>query len=108
MIEALDIPIFAVHDCDVAVDPDTGKVDVLKYRVVQDVGRAINPRAIREQIQGEWCRDSDTQCMRKSLSATTELSTSGASRPTDFSWPWTPSTCLVTSMKGPPHSGHSA
>jgi CO/xanthine dehydrogenase Mo-binding subunit len=52
MIEALDIPIFAVHDCDVTVDPDTGKVDVLAYRVVQDVGRAINPRAIRGQIQG--------------------------------------------------------
>lgn len=52
MIEALDIPIFAVHDCDVAVDPDTGKVEILAYRVVQDVGRAINPRAIRGQIQG--------------------------------------------------------
>lgn len=52
MIEALDIPIFTVHDCDVAVDPATGKVEVLEYRVVQDVGRAINPRAIRGQIQG--------------------------------------------------------
>lgn len=52
MIDALDIPVFAVHDCDVAVDPETGKVDVLAYRVVQDVGRAINPRAVRGQIQG--------------------------------------------------------
>ncbi|WP_084145568.1 xanthine dehydrogenase family protein molybdopterin-binding subunit [Amycolatopsis jejuensis] len=52
MIDALDIPVFAVHDCAVAVDPETGQVDVLAYRVVQDVGRAINPRAIRSQIQG--------------------------------------------------------
>lgn len=52
MIDALDIPVFAVHDCDVAVDLETGTVDVLAYRVVQDVGRAINPRAIRNQIQG--------------------------------------------------------
>jgi CO/xanthine dehydrogenase Mo-binding subunit len=51
-IEALDIPIFAVHDCEVAVDPDTGHVEVLSYRVVQDVGLALNPRAIRSQVQG--------------------------------------------------------
>ncbi|WP_022728856.1 xanthine dehydrogenase family protein molybdopterin-binding subunit [Fodinicurvata sediminis] len=52
MIEALDLPIFTVHDCELAVDPETGHVEVLAYRVVQDVGRAINPRAIHGQIQG--------------------------------------------------------
>lgn len=51
-IEAIDIPVFAVHQCEVAVDPDTGHVEVLSYAVVQDVGRALNPRAIRGQIQG--------------------------------------------------------
>ncbi|MDA9506980.1 aldehyde oxidase [Bradyrhizobium sp. CCBAU 11386] len=51
-IDAIDIPVFAVHDCDVAVDPETGQVEVLNYRVVQDVGRALNPRAIHGQIQG--------------------------------------------------------
>ncbi|WP_029080239.1 xanthine dehydrogenase family protein molybdopterin-binding subunit [Bradyrhizobium sp. th.b2] len=51
-IGAIDIPIFAVHDCEVAVDPETGHVEVLAYRVVQDVGRALNPRAIHGQIQG--------------------------------------------------------
>jgi len=51
-IGAIDIPIFAVHDCEVAVDPETGHVEVLAYRVVQDVGRALNPRAIQGQIQG--------------------------------------------------------
>ncbi|MEH6526829.1 MAG: xanthine dehydrogenase family protein molybdopterin-binding subunit [Sneathiella sp.] len=51
-IDALDIPVFTVHDCEVAVDPDTGHVDVISYRIVQDVGRALNPRAIHGQIQG--------------------------------------------------------
>jgi len=51
-IDAIDIPVFAVHDCEVAVDRETGHVEVLSYRVVQDVGRALNPRAIRGQIQG--------------------------------------------------------
>ncbi|MGH8115634.1 MAG: molybdopterin cofactor-binding domain-containing protein, partial [Rhodanobacteraceae bacterium] len=48
----IDLPVFSVHDCELAVDAETGKVDILAYRVVQDVGRAINPRAIRGQIQG--------------------------------------------------------
>ena len=51
-IDAIDIPVFAVHSCDVAVDRATGHVHVLDYRVVQDVGRAINPRAITSQVQG--------------------------------------------------------
>jgi len=51
-IDAIDIPVFAVHDCEVAVDSETGHVEVLSYTVVQDVGRALNPRAIRGQIQG--------------------------------------------------------
>ncbi len=45
-------PVFAVHNCELAIDPDTGKVEILAYRVVQDVGRALNPRAIHGQIQG--------------------------------------------------------
>ena len=38
----LDIPVFAIHECEVAVEPETGHVEVLSYRVVQDVrGRSI-------------------------------------------------------------------
>lgn len=51
-IDAIDVPVFAVHDCEVAVDAVTGHVEILSYRVVQDVGRALNPRAVRGQIQG--------------------------------------------------------
>jgi CO/xanthine dehydrogenase Mo-binding subunit len=34
------------------VDPATGKVTILRYTVVQDVGRAIHPAMIEGQIQG--------------------------------------------------------
>ena len=51
-IDALDLPVFAVHEAEVAVDSETGHVEVLSYRVVQDVGRALNRRAIQSQIQG--------------------------------------------------------
>ncbi|PVA09562.1 aldehyde oxidase [Pelagivirga sediminicola] len=51
-IDAIDIPVFAVHNCDIAIEKATGRISVLNYRVVQDVGRAINPRAIKSQVQG--------------------------------------------------------
>ena len=51
-IDAIDIPVFAVHDCEVAVDEISGRCEILSYRVVQDVGRALNRRAIHGQIQG--------------------------------------------------------
>jgi CO/xanthine dehydrogenase Mo-binding subunit len=43
---------FATHIVDVEVDPDTGKVSVLRYTAVQDVGRAIHPSYAEGQIQG--------------------------------------------------------
>jgi CO/xanthine dehydrogenase Mo-binding subunit len=45
-------PTFHVHLAEVEVDPDTGKVTILRYVVAQDVGRAINPSGIEGQIQG--------------------------------------------------------
>jgi CO/xanthine dehydrogenase Mo-binding subunit len=51
-IDAIEMPVFNVHHCEVAVDRETGHVEILSYKVVQDVGRAINPRAIHGQIQG--------------------------------------------------------
>ncbi len=42
----------AVHIADVAVDPDTGKVQVLRYTAVQDVGKAVNPQTAEGQVQG--------------------------------------------------------
>jgi CO/xanthine dehydrogenase Mo-binding subunit len=43
---------YHAHMAEVEVDPETGKVTVLRYVVVQDVGRAINPQMIEGQIQG--------------------------------------------------------
>jgi CO/xanthine dehydrogenase Mo-binding subunit len=43
---------FAAHIVDVRVDPDTGKLDILRYTAVQDVGRAIHPLQIEGQIRG--------------------------------------------------------
>lgn len=45
-------PSFAVHLCDVEVDKDTGKVDVLRYTAVQDAGKAIHPSYVEGQLQG--------------------------------------------------------
>jgi len=45
-------PSFATHLCDVEVDPETGRVDVLRYTAVQDAGRAIHPSYVEGQMQG--------------------------------------------------------
>jgi CO/xanthine dehydrogenase Mo-binding subunit len=41
-----------VHVARVRVDPETGRVEPVRYVVVQDVGRAINPATVEEQIHG--------------------------------------------------------
>ena len=45
-------PSFAVHICDVEVDKETGKVDVLRYTAIQDAGKAIHPGYVEGQFQG--------------------------------------------------------
>ncbi|MEZ4552774.1 MAG: xanthine dehydrogenase family protein molybdopterin-binding subunit [Dehalococcoidia bacterium] len=45
-------PSFAGHICDVEVDPDTGKVEILRYTAVQDVGQAVHPSYVEGQMQG--------------------------------------------------------
>jgi CO/xanthine dehydrogenase Mo-binding subunit len=45
-------PTYHVHYAEVEVDPDTGLVDVVRYVVVQEVGKAINPAGVRGQVQG--------------------------------------------------------
>jgi len=43
---------FATHCVDVEVDPETGKVEILRYTAAQDVGTAIHPSYVEGQIQG--------------------------------------------------------
>jgi CO/xanthine dehydrogenase Mo-binding subunit len=40
------------HAVDVAVDPETGQVDVRRVTSVQDIGRVLNPRLAEGQVQG--------------------------------------------------------
>ncbi len=70
---------FATHIVDVEVDPDTGKVEVLRYTAVQDAGKAIHPSYVEGQIQGgaaqgigwalneEYYMAADGQMMNSSL-----------------------------------------
>jgi CO/xanthine dehydrogenase Mo-binding subunit len=45
-------PAFGTHIVDVEVDPETGKVTILRYTAVQDVGKAIHPAYVEGQVQG--------------------------------------------------------
>ncbi|MBI4306764.1 MAG: xanthine dehydrogenase family protein molybdopterin-binding subunit [Chloroflexi bacterium] len=45
-------PAFAAQIADVEVDPETGKVQILRYTAFQDVGKAINRAQVEGQIQG--------------------------------------------------------
>ncbi len=45
-------PTLATHIVDVEVDPETGKVSVLRYTAIQDAGKAIHPSYVEGQIQG--------------------------------------------------------
>ena len=45
-------PAFATHIVDVEVDPETGKVQILRYTAVQDAGKAIYPDYVASQMQG--------------------------------------------------------
>ncbi|MGE5271330.1 MAG: xanthine dehydrogenase family protein molybdopterin-binding subunit, partial [Thiohalocapsa sp.] len=41
-----------VHACEVEIDPETGEIDIVRYRVVDDFGTVINPLLLKGQVQG--------------------------------------------------------
>jgi CO/xanthine dehydrogenase Mo-binding subunit len=45
-------PSFATEAVDVEVDPETGKVTILRFTVAQDAGKAIHPSYVEGQYQG--------------------------------------------------------
>jgi carbon-monoxide dehydrogenase large subunit len=40
------------HICEVEIDPDTGRAAIVRYTVVDDFGRAMNPKLLEGQVQG--------------------------------------------------------
>ena len=45
-------PGFSTQCVDVEVDPETGKITILRYTIAQDVGKAIHPSYVEGQMQG--------------------------------------------------------
>jgi CO/xanthine dehydrogenase Mo-binding subunit len=45
-------PSLGTHIVDVEVDPETGKVTILRYTALQDAGKAIHPSYVEGQMQG--------------------------------------------------------
>jgi carbon-monoxide dehydrogenase large subunit len=43
---------YGAHAAHVAVDPDSGEVEILDYVTVEDVGRVINPATLHGQVLG--------------------------------------------------------
>ncbi|MGO8915803.1 MAG: molybdopterin cofactor-binding domain-containing protein [Stellaceae bacterium] len=40
------------HACEVDIEPETGVVKIVRYAVVDDVGRVVNPLLLKGQIHG--------------------------------------------------------
>jgi aerobic carbon-monoxide dehydrogenase large subunit len=40
------------HVCEVEIEPDTGRIDILRYLVIDDFGTVINPLLLAGQVQG--------------------------------------------------------
>jgi CO/xanthine dehydrogenase Mo-binding subunit len=45
-------PSFGVHIADTEVDPETGKLSITRYTVIQDAGKAVHPDYVEGQYQG--------------------------------------------------------
>jgi CO/xanthine dehydrogenase Mo-binding subunit len=50
--QSLGAPAVAAHLAHVRVDRETGEVEVLRYVIAQDVGRALNPALVEGQMRG--------------------------------------------------------
>lgn len=52
--ETIRVPSFpyGTQVCEVAVDPETGRVDLVRFSAIDDVGRAVNPLIVEGQTHG--------------------------------------------------------
>ena len=51
-----EVTSFVAQVAEVAVDPETGEVDLLRFTTAHDVGTIINPLAHQGQIEGAFCQ----------------------------------------------------
>jgi carbon-monoxide dehydrogenase large subunit len=40
------------HICQIEIDPETGRLTILRYTIVEDCGRMLNPRVVEGQLHG--------------------------------------------------------
>lgn len=45
-------PSFGTHIADVEVDPETGRISIIRYTAIQDAGKAVHPSYVEGQYQG--------------------------------------------------------
>jgi aerobic carbon-monoxide dehydrogenase large subunit len=50
-IEVAGFP-YGCHVCEVEIDPETGRVEIVRHTTIDDVGRAVNPLIIHGQTHG--------------------------------------------------------
>jgi carbon-monoxide dehydrogenase large subunit len=43
---------FGTHICEVEIDPETGRVEIIRYVAVDDCGNVVNPMIVEGQVQG--------------------------------------------------------
>ena len=67
-------PSVAGHLAHVRVDDETGQIDLLDYVIVQDVGRAINPALVEDQMLGGVVQSSVARCTRRCSTTNTASS----------------------------------
>ncbi len=41
-----------VHACEVEIDPETGRIEIVGYWVMDDVGKMVNPKIVKGQLHG--------------------------------------------------------
>src|SRR5262249_30575040 len=54
---------YGAHAVHIAVDPKLGRIKILDYVVVQDVGRAVNPLTVRGQVIGSLVQGLGGACL---------------------------------------------
>ena len=79
-------PSFATEAVDVEVDPETGKVTILRFTVVQDAGKAIHPSYVEGQYQSAAAQGIAGRSTRSISTTTTGGWRTQTSSTTAFPW----------------------